>query len=389
MTSATGPVLIAGAGIAGMAGALSLAAVGRECRLFERTARLEEVGAGLQLSPNATRILRRLGVLDRLDGVAARPNAVVLRRADTGREISRLPLGRHAEARWGAPYLTVHRADLQHALLDAVQETPGLELHLGAAAEKVEQTAEGVRLVAGGAEHDGEFLLATDGVRSAVRAQLEPSIVANPSGHVAWRVTVPADNPGAKRAEFDPTAVTTYMHPDIHLVVYPIRGGKAFNLVAVSNEAGAVDAASFPARLAHTAEAFAPLGIIKDWLAWPLFEVSPHAIWRHGETVAFAGDAAHAVTPFAAQGAVMAIEDGATLAASLARQTGVPAALAQYAKLRDPRVVRVARRGALNHFTWHATGPTALARDMMLKLSGGSRLAAQFDWLYGFDATAA
>ncbi|MBK8458122.1 MAG: hypothetical protein IPL47_14305 [Phyllobacteriaceae bacterium] len=122
--------------MAGLASALALAATGRECLILERAPALEEVGAGLQLSPNATRILRRLGVLDRLDGIAARPLAVVLVRADTGRELARIPLGRHAEARWGAPYLTVHRADLQRALAGAVEDSPSIGMLLGAAVEK-------------------------------------------------------------------------------------------------------------------------------------------------------------------------------------------------------------------------------------------------------------
>lgn len=388
MSASPGNAIIAGAGVAGLTSALAMAQAGRECLVLERAAKLEEVGAGLQLSPNATRILRRLGVFDRIEVVAARPLAVSLVRADSGREVARLPLGRHAEARWGSPYLTIHRADLQKALADAAAESPLIALLLGNAVDKVAIDGEGVRVACGGDEYAASMLVGADGVRSAVRALLSPEVTAEPTGHVAWRITAPADNPSIKRAGLDPTAVTTFLHPDIHLVAYPIRGGKAFNLVAVSQEPGVPDASTFPARLARTAPAFSAFGGLRDWLAWPLNEVRPHPVWRHRDHVAFAGDAAHAVTPFAAQGAVMAIEDGATLAGALAASPDTGAALRKYAQLRDPRLARVAKRGALNHTAWHASGPAAFARDMTFGLLGGQRLAAQLDWLYGFDAMA-
>ncbi|MBK8458216.1 MAG: FAD-dependent monooxygenase [Phyllobacteriaceae bacterium] len=158
--------------------------------------------------------------------------------------------------------------------------------------------------------------------------------------------------------------------------------------VAISQETGVPDSSAFPARLAQLASAFSPFGAIKDWLAWPLNAVGPKPVWRHGERVAYVGDAAHAVTPFAAQGAAMAIEDAATLARSLNGEKSPANALTRYAAARDPRLARVAKRGAFNHFSWHAAGPMALARDMTLGLLGGRRLAAQLDWLYGHDADA-
>lgn len=388
MSSTPENVLVAGAGMAGLASALALAATGRECLILERAPVLEEVGAGLQLSPNATRILRRLGVLDRLDGIAARPLAVVLVRADTGRELARIPLGRHAETRWGAPYLTVHRADLQRALAGAVEDSPSIGMLLGAAVEKATTGSDGVRLTTAEGEFAAGLLIAADGVRSDLRALLSPETIAKPTGHIAWRVTALLDDPAIKRAGLDPTVVTTFLHPDIHLVCYPIRGGKAFNLVAISQETGVPDSSAFPARLAQLASAFSPFGAIKDWLAWPLNAVGPKPVWRHGERVAYVGDAAHAVTPFAAQGAAMAIEDAATLARSLNGEKSPANALTRYAAARDPRLARVAKRGAFNHFSWHAAGPMALARDMTLSLLGGRRLAAQLDWLYGHDADA-
>jgi salicylate hydroxylase len=388
MATRTNHTIIAGAGMAGLSASLALAATGRTSLVLERAAKLDEVGAGLQLSPNATRILRRLGVLDRLDGLAARPQAVVLRRADNGREVARLPLGASAEARWGAPYLTLHRADLQLALATAAQENERIELRLDASVTDVAVEGDHVIVSAGGSRETAPLLVAADGVRSFARSKLESAVAARPTGYVAWRVTIPADAPEAAAARLDPTAVVTFLHPSTHLVAYPIRAGKAFNLVAVTEEHGTPDAAAFPARLGRTAAAFAPFGAIGGWLAWPLNAVGPRAVWQAAGHVAFAGDAAHAVTPFAAQGAVMAIEDAATLARLLDRHADAGTALAAYEAERAPRVERVARRGAFNHFTWHAAGPVALARDLVFRLSGGDRLIGGLDWIYGYDAAA-
>jgi len=383
---ATLPILIAGAGVAGLSAALALAGTGRPSLVLERSARLDEVGAGLQLSPNATRMLRAWGVLDRLDGVAVRPRAVVLRRAEDGREVAALPLAGRAEARWGAPYLTLHRADLQAALLAAVGGDAAVTLRLGAPVERVDETADGIWAVTGADSLRGRLMIAADGVRSAVRAQKVPATTARPSGYIAWRTTIAADDAVIAGAGLDAGVVTTFLHASIHLVAYPIRGGRAFNLVAIESLADAKD--GFPARLSATAAGFAPFGQVRDWLAWPLNAVGPAPVFHAGGLVAFAGDAAHAVTPFAAQGAVMAIEDAAVLARMIAAVGAVPAALEAYADARAPRLARVARRGAFNHFAWHAAGPVALARDLVFRLAGGERLIDGLDWLYGFDAAA-
>lgn len=392
----SGPIFIAGAGIAGLSAALAFAQHGFDVRIFERAERLEEAGAGLQLSPNATRFLARLGVLDRLRDRSVAPVAVVLRDAATLRELARVPLGPYAESRWGAPYLAIHRADLHWALLERIKEEGGIELITdatvtsctfasGAVAVSVERGGRGKILIGG-----GRLLIGADGVWSAVRgsAGLGKSRF---SGQIAWRVTVIAD---AARDVVDTDAVTAFLHRRVHLVAYPMRGGATVNLVAVmkgremaAQWSSAADAAPLVAAL-RGAEPWlkALVANAGPWSAWPLHVARPKR-WTDRQGLALIGDAAHAMTPFAAQGAAMAIEDAVVLADLVATAPGdLPAALARYEADRRPRIARVARRGALNQLAWHASGPVALARNMVLKMRSPERLAADMDWLYGWDA---
>ncbi len=381
-------ILITGAGIAGLTAAIAFARSGRHAIVVERAAELEEVGAGLQLSPNATRLLARFGVLERLDGRAARPSSVVLRRAGDGREVARIALGDKAISRWASPYLTVHRADLQAALLETVHATPGIDLRLGRTVGRAGEDGPGTWIEADGERIAGALLIAADGVRSVLRGQLKPGHVAEPSGHVAWRTTIDAGHRLAGAAGLDGSVVTTFLHRDVHLVAYPLRAGKLINLVAVTRQRDATDAEDFRRLMTVSSPVFATLAAVGGWLRWPLFRVAPGPVWRHGERTAFIGDAAHAVTPFAAQGAAMAIEDVAALLAALGASDEPRHALSAYAAAREPRLRRVGGRGAFNHFAWHAFGPVAVGRDLVLAALGNERLAASLDWLYGFDAAA-
>ncbi|MBZ9852525.1 FAD-dependent monooxygenase [Mesorhizobium sp. CA13] len=398
-------VIIAGAGIAGLTAALAFAERGYPVRIFEQAQRLEAAGAGIQLSPNATRILRGLGVLDVLLPNAVKPEAVVLKDAASLRELARVPLGQAGEARWGAPYLVAHRADLQNALMARVAAMPHVHLTTGARLGSVATSSSGITAAAdvGGrpVAAEGFLLVGADGVWSSVRALADQRRKPRPakshfSGELAWRATVSADGPaGQAFAEIGaPDCVTTFLHPGFHMVAYPVSKGSAINLVAFTKGeriaeswSGHADPAILAGAMRRTAPALARLAeLAGPWAAWPVHTVDQKQPWVRSGRIALVGDAAHAMTPFAAQGAAMAIEDAATLAGLVADFPGNPAqSLSIWENLRRPRVAKVIRRGALNRLAWHASGPVAIARNLILATRPAEKLAADLDWLYGWE----
>ena len=392
-------VIVAGAGIAGLTAALAFSRRGFKVRVFEQASGFDTVGAGIQLSPNATRILDRLGVLDLLSPRATHPAAVLLKDAATLRLLSRIPLGEIAERRWGAPYVVVHRADLQAALLAVATREPSVEIVNGARLTGAQlDGADAVVSVQSGeaTRHERcDLVIGADGVWSSLRALCGGGSNSRFSGELAWRATIDAASEagGALAALTSTDCVTTFLHSGFHLVAYPVGAGAAFNLVAFTQGRSA------PRRWANKADpsilADAMRGTEKalrdlvekagPWTLWPVHNVDSHRPWVHSGRLALIGDAAHAMTPFAAQGAAMAIEDAETLAYSVSDEQGeLAGALSGWEKQRRRRVLRVARRGALNRLAWHASGPVALARNTVLKLRGPDKLAADLDWLYGW-----
>ncbi|MER9855195.1 MULTISPECIES: FAD-dependent monooxygenase [unclassified Mesorhizobium] len=398
-------IVIAGAGVAGLTAALAFAERGYSVRVFEQAQRLEAAGAGIQLSPNATRILRQLGVLDQLLPAAVRPEAVVLKEAATLRELARVPLGQAAESRWGAPYLVAHRADLQSALLATANEIANIETVTGARISTIAADTHGITVTAEMAgktvEAEGFLLVGADGVWSSVRGLAHSSKGAafarsHFSGELAWRATVAVDSAAGQTfaAIGAKDCVTTFLHPGFHMVAYPVSKGAAFNLAAFTKGeriaegwSGNADAGILSSALRGTAAELARLvEQAGPWTAWPIHTVDSKQPWTTGN-MALIGDAAHAMTPFAAQGAAMAIEDAATLADIIADFPADPlAALAVWEQSRRPRVAQVARRGAVNRLAWHAVGPVAIARNVFLKVRSSEKLAADLDWLYGWQA---
>lgn len=395
-------IVIVGAGIAGLTAALAFAERGFPVRLFEQASQLEAAGAGLQLSPNATRILRRLGVLDRLLPNAVRPQAVVLKDAGSLRELARVPLGAAGESRWGAPYLAAHRADLQAALMAAVAQRPEIELVTGA---RVTGIATGPQSLVATVEADGKatqaaggLLLGADGVWSSVRAGLARTAgfaASRFSGELAWRATIPAQSAAGQVFEQIGASdcVTTFLHPGFHMVAYPVSKGSAFNLAAFTKGEriaegwlGHADPAILSSAMRGTTASLSRLvALAGPWTAFPIHTVEQRR-WTMPEGIALIGDAAHAMTPFAAQGAAMGIEDASMLANLVADFPGDPAqSLTVWENLRRPRVERVLKRGALNRLAWHAWGPVAIARNLVLAARQAEKLAADLDWLYGWE----
>lgn len=382
-----------------MTASLALARQGFRIVVLEKTERLEEAGAGLQLSPNASRVLVGLGLQPRLAARAVTPDAISLMSARSGGEISRLPLGEAAAFRAGAPYWVVHRADLQGALQAQVNDNPDIELRLGCQFEDVVPHAKGLTVVQrSGMMRQQDLALAlvgADGIWSAVRQNLFPEVQPQFSGLIAWRGTLDATQ---LPREYTSRRVQLWMGPNAHLVAYPISGARQINVVAVvpgtwnrpgwsapgePNEIKSVFASSRwpgPARMM--------IGAVDEWRKWALFTV-PDGEWTDG-AIALLGDAVHAMLPFAAQGAGMAIEDAAVLAKCLGEgaaenAAGIPAALKRYARLRRARVRRVQRAARRNGMIYHLNGAAAVARDLFIRSMGPQRMLARQDWIYDWQ----
>ena len=390
-------IYVAGAGIGGLTASLALAARGFRVVILEKAGRLEEVGAGLQLSPNASRVLVDLGLQPRLAARAVTPDSVSLMSARSGSEVTRLPLGEAATLNAGAPYWVLHRADLQAALQAEVSDHHDIELRLGCQFEDLASHAKGITVVArSGNARQQELALAligADGIWSSVRHHLFPDVQPQFSGLIAWRGTLEATQ---LPREYAARRVQLWMGPNAHLVAYPISGARQINVVAVVRGTWNRPGWSEPGDANELRQIFASptwpgparmmIGAVDGWKKFALFTLPEGGEWTKGET-ALLGDAAHAMLPFAAQGAGMAIEDAAVLAKCLAetRNEGGPtvaAALQRYARLRRPRVSRVQRTARHNGTIYHLSGPAALARDLAIKAMGPGRMLARQDWIY-------
>jgi salicylate hydroxylase len=387
--------LIAGAGIGGLATAIALSRAGFNVTVYEKTNELAEYGAGLQLTPNATRILSQLGMIDRLRPFASQPRAVQALRGSDDAELMHLPLD-DAERRWGAPYLVIHRADLQRALVEAVRGQADVELSLGTTV--VDFARCGGRVSVGlspgstVASDDADLLIGADGLRSQVRARLGFGAPdrADFSGRVAYRAIVSANDDNRQWMGND---IVLRLGPEAHLVQYPLRAGSIVNLVATISSAlrggGADHEWDGPANRSTLERAFAGwskqtrtlIDAPTQWRAWPLYSRPPIASFSCGR-VALVGDAAHPMVPFLAQGAAQAIEDAGALGRILAQVRDVPAALAIYSRDRVARAARVQREAAKQGRIYHLSGPLAFARDVAMRMLGPRRLSERYDWLY-------
>lgn len=388
--------LVAGGGIGGLACALACARSGVRVRLYEQAAAFGEVGAGVQLGPNAVRVLQGWGLAPGLDAVAARPQALQVMRADTGERLATLPLGAAMLRRYGAPYLTVHRADLHRLLLDAVAAHDAVALRTGCTVQAVAQTADAVQLQLDGLAVEGDLLVGADGVWSRVRDAWPGNEPARYTGHLAWRALLrQADLPAALRTQ----DVTAWLGPRLHVVHYPVRGGEWLNIAGFIEGPRPPDLANWdiapadlpaeagglPAALRGAAPPLRALAeAVPHWRLWALCGRAPvlgaDALVRG--RVALLGDAAHPMLPYLAQGAGMAIEDAAELARALAMgDIELPLRLKRYALNRWQRVARVQQRALRNGHIFHAGGALRLARDASLRLLGPRLL--DMPWLYG------
>jgi salicylate hydroxylase len=381
-------VAVVGAGIAGLALAAALRRTGIDVHVYEKTPQLSEVGAGLQLAPNATRVLHRLGLGDRLRAVSVAPEAIEIHRWDDGALLQRTLLGETCRRRFGAPYYTVHRSDLHSALLSVVP--PG-RVHLGARCTSVTQTADACRLhLADGTTIEADVVVGADGIHSIVRDGLVPDRPRY-SGQTIYRGLVPAE-----RVPYLLTRprVRLWFGPGRHCVCYPVSSGRQVSFGATV-PASDWQQESWSARgsvgdlvRAYTGwheDVTRLIGAAEAVSRWALHDRDSVSVLAHGR-VTLVGDAAHPMLPFRAQGANQAIEDAAALARCLtdAGSDGIAAALRHYEQVRLPRTGRLQRESRDSVRTFHlADGAAQQDRDAAASATAGSD---HQDWLFGYDA---
>ena len=384
--------LVVGGGIGGLSAALSLAHRGGAVTVLERSKSFAEVGAGIQLAPNATRVLERLGVLEMILPVAVLPRRLVLADAIGARELTSLDLT-DFRARYGAPYLVLHRNDLLSALLEACVRS-GVGLYTDASVTELRDTGAGtVAICADSREFSADLAIGADGLHSRVRQYFSDDAPAN-SGFVAYRGAVPIDQ---VERHADLRDVVAWIGPGLHLVQYPLRSGQMYNQVAVFRSQaylrGEQDwgspaelAAAFAGCCEHVRESLKTLSIVNRW---PMIDRLPMPDWARGR-VALLGDAAHPMLQYLAQGACQAVEDAAVLAAEVAAagDEGRPFSegLASYAAIRAPRAIRVQRAARTWGEIWHVNGIAKLIRDELL-LDRDVADHKHVRWLYSDDAT--
>jgi salicylate hydroxylase len=391
-------VAVIGAGIGGLTTALSLRAFDIDVVILEQASRLDPVGAGIQLSPNANQVLARLGVLDPIVDSAFEPRTLEVLTGRSGRKLLSAPVGAWARARYARPYLNVHRGDLHAVLLNAVREAMPNGLRLDSRVTSVEQGDDGVtlRLHRGGTV-DADLVVGADGVHSAVRPHVVPTDQpARFTGHVAYRMLVPRSALPAGRVP--PPAVTLWMAPHGHIVSYWVRRGELYNVVAiVEDSTWREDGWNIKADLAAVRVAFsdwsprlhALFDAAGDIHKWALLDHRVPPRWSR-ERVALLGDSCHAMLPYLAQGGAMAIEDAWVLASVLAQIADPVAALARYSQIRVDRATRVHAGAIRNANAFHRSGLQAVLRDTGLRAlsTHPERFLDRMDWIYGHDVTA-
>lgn len=387
-------VAIIGAGIGGLTAALALQRHGVRVKVYERAGALGEIGAGVQISPNATRVLEALGLGGALAAIGFLPGALRMRDGRTGHVVSEIPVGKAGIERYGFPYLHVHRADLHAILLNAVRDRDAeavvvlaecVDLHVGRDSVVVR--------FANGSDVRADAVIGADGIRTLVGRTLFGADKPRFTGNVAWRGLVPAASlpPGLV-----PPDLTVWVGPGKHLVQYFVRRGELVNYAAIVEQDGwTTESWTEPGEKAEL------LAYLADWgpevrslveatqslFRWALFDRDPRAQWSVGRATLL-GDAAHPMLPFLAQGAAMAIEDAYLVADCLVSQPSVAEAFAQYESLRKARTAKVQLGARKNAERFHMTigGESDDPRSFSGDEGEGP---AALDWIYRYDALAA
>ena len=392
-------ILLVGGGIGGLATALALGQNAMTTQLFEQSPAFTEVGAGIGLGPNAVRRLQAWGLLQTLQAKAFVPSQLKVMDAHNGRQLGCLPMGPAFVQRYGAPYLTVHRADLHQALLDTVNAQGATELHLGHQLMSGQVNAEAVQTQWLGADgqtvsHESQALLGADGINSRVRELAWGLQKLQASGHWAYRSLLPRQ---ALPLSWRGDEMGLWLGSRLHVVHYPVRGGDWLNVVVLVEAGKAVqtpgwDTQRSPQQTANdlnhalngTCSRLQDLVRMSEhWRAWALFDRKPLQTAKDMTKgrVALLGDAAHPMLPYLAQGAGMAIEDAQALALQWQRkELSVEQRLQAYAQARWQRVAQVQRRARRNAQVFHASGAVAWGRNAAIRWGGAAVM--DMPWLY-------
>ena len=386
-------VAVIGGGIGGLSAALALLKAGCDVHVYEAAAKFGEIGAGIQVSPNASRLLHRLGLKDAMDTWGVRPVAVPQRRWDDGRTLQRAPLGPEVEAAFGAPYYHFHRGDLAALLAAAL---PRERAHAGHRLVGVEEKGERVTArFENGASAEADVLVGADGIHSRTRDLVFGSGKPRFTGCAAWRGLVPAERIAHLDIE---VASHLWMGPGGHCVHYWVSAKRLMNVVCIVEHGDwAGESWTDRGEVADVLARFAGwhpvvrglIGAFSETFIWALHDRAPLPSWTRGR-ITLLGDACHPMLPMAAQGAAQAIEDGAALASLLhAMADDVPAALARYEAVRKPRATRLQALSAVNRTRFHLPdGPEQQKRDALMATSGDRSFEA-LRWLYDHDAATA
>ena len=371
---ADSPFLIAGGGIAGLAAGLGLAHIGKSAHVLEKAPHFEEVGAGLQLGPNAVRALQWLGAWDAVAPHCVTPAEIQVRDGLSGNILQRVPLGSDFEKQFGAPYRVAHRADLLNGLLESARSKPSIQLQNNAEVADV-SIAETTLTLKSGKTHAGQAIIAADGVHSVIRSRLLGHQRKDPIGHTLHRGLAPiASIPASVNID----AVTLWLCPGGHVVHYAVSNWRHFNIVAAVEDADISLWTAFQG-------ACQPLADILDqkinWTKWPALDSAPAPIWSKNRTV-LVGDAAHATLPYLAQGAAMALEDACVLSSKLHGAGNIPSAFQDFSELRFTRTSAIQKKSRQLGRIYHARGILRQARNAALKTLPPTRFARRLSWIY-------
>ena len=386
------PVIIAGGGIGGLAAAIGIARAGYAVQVLEKAQEFAEIGAGIQLGPNAFPPMKILGIAERALRNAVYIDRLVMMDAVSGEQVAAIPLGEDFRRHFGNPYVVIHRADLHAPLLDACRADPRISLHAGHELLDFSQDDAGVTVrCANGSVFSGCALLGADGVRSRVREAIVGDGGPKISGHVAYRAVLPIEQ---MPEQLRWNAAALWAGPRCHFVHYPLRGNKLFNIVATfhseqytterHNEPG--DRDELLARFEHLPPL--PRSILEKsdgWRRWVLGDRDPVDNWSRGK-VTLLGDAAHATYQYFAQGAVMALEDAVCLMRCVAACAGdLPTAFLNYQEQRIARTARIVLSSrALGQYFYHPAGVERLVRNQMLGSKSPEDFYRGLDWIYGY-----
>jgi salicylate hydroxylase len=394
-------ILIAGAGIGGLGAALALAQIGLKVTVLEQSDVFGEVGAGVQVSPNAYKVLCDWGLADILKQTANFPEKLQVRSTATNKLLGQLELGNKAKNRYGFPFATLHRADLHSLLLNAVRQQSNVELHLNAKINNIVELNQQVTVTTeAGDSFTADVLIGADGLWSSVRQHIlnDKSLnsQARQTGHTAWRAMLPMAN---VPHELQQDQITAWLAPDSHTIAYPVQQGKSLNIVYCCENIEKNISKNYKKRLQPAyllpktlskvlQNTFQIATETNAWTRWDLYDRPPlksseDMFSASHPRIALLGDASHPMLPYLAQGAAMALEDAQALEAAMSKNPrDLPSALQLYAQTRWQRNAKVQARANRNGQIFHAKPPISWARDAAMGLLGAQIM--DVPWLYGY-----